>query len=647
MSHIVLKYNLRAEVLVHSHGIKNTNNMINTLRFKALAFVLIAMSVIACQKDANVAGGNSCEEMLCTIEVLAPELNITRLDGDTQSGKNSAYGAIDYADDKFWAENDVRYTFEVYDASESYSNAKLVKARMVNILPEYGSTRFELRLIPDRKYLFVVFADFVKEGSSANDDQATIGKHHTLGDTLADIRVKEDGINDESCDAYFLAKEYVVGPNFLQKMTLTRPYAKLRLIASDLTEMNSNRHPKAIRVTYEKATPKSFSALNGKIAAYGTENESFVSQFVDNIKDNVDKHYYNEGYDALTENGKHTHLTLFTDYILAIGEEQTPIHFKVDIYEDEAMTQLIKTTEFDTEIPIQRNHLTTVIGNVHTTGSDIVIDINDNFENPKYVVSMWDGISVEEPEIDAEGNLSISNGEQLAWFANDVNSGTDYRHKSVRLTKDINLGGAMWTPIGESSKLAFDGDFDGAGHTISNFAVSTESGAGLFGYVGFGSIKNVTVKGATIETHHYGGALAGYVQNPGTSNSAERITEISNCHAKSVVVTVTPDANLDNGDKAGGLIGYTVRANVSGCRVSNAKITAYRDCGGLIGHANSDTTVSNCSVSNSDVVADQSVEYCEAGKEANADAIVGRKHSNLDLSTSAATGVSVTVIPAE
>ena len=92
----------------------------------------------------------------------------------------------------------------------------------------------------------------------------------------------------------------------------------------------------------------------------------FDSTYNDGVgKESLANHFYTEGYDAKTvKNDKgvvrHSHMTLFTDYILA-SDEQSPVHFNMDVYDGE---ELIKHTEFDTEIPVQRNHLTTIIGNV-------------------------------------------------------------------------------------------------------------------------------------------------------------------------------------------------------------------------------------------------------------------------------------------
>lgn len=614
------------------------------MRTRLIALVALVLGLASCQNDAEVGQHGSGNEISYTLTISAPELATTRADGDTQPGRDSAYGAIDYTTD--WSQSDVRYILEVYDVDkDGYDGAEPIKTRMVNIHDSYQPTTFDLRLIPNRNYRFVVFADFVDEGSTVADDQATIGKHHEIGSTLANINIKKDGINDECTDAYYVAQDLYISDSSAQSLVLTRPYAKVRVVATDLAELNLNVHPKAVRVTYDAIYPKSFNAITGEIST-STEGvtEVFESQYVDKLKNNMDAHYYNAGYDAMTDvSGAHTHLTLMTDYILAKGGEQTPIHFEIAVYDDEAMTSLIKRTVFDTEIPIERNHLTTIIGNVLTTSSSIKIIIDDNFEAPEHIVEVWDGVSVTTPEVE-NGSYVITNGAELAWLAAEVNGGNNFRNQTVKLADNIDLGGEAWTPIGKSLDTLFSGHFDGQGYTVANFMVEADAGAGLFGYVGYGSIRNVTVKGAAIEAHHYAGALAGYVQNPGTSIAEERITIIDNCHAEDVQVTLTPDANNDNGDKAGGLLGYTVRTAVSNCSVEDARVTAYRDCAALIGHANVESTVVDCSASDSTVVADQSVEYKEAGKAANADSIVGRKVEGLDLSTDTATNVEVAVI---
>ena len=63
--------------------------------------------------------------------------------------------------------------------------------------------------------------------------------------------------------------------------------------------------------------------------------------------------------------------------------------------------------------------------------------------------------------------------------------------------------------------------------------------------------------------------------------------KISNCHVDGASVITTPElvnGSYDNGDKAGGIIGYCVaRDQVTNCSVKNATIQGYRDIGGIAG----------------------------------------------------------------
>ena len=72
-------------------------------------------------------------------------------------------------------------------------------------------------------------------------------------------------------------------------------------------------------------------------------------------------------------------MTLFTDYILAEEDQQHTIHFTMSVYDKS--NNLIKATNFNTEIPVKRNNLTTILGNVLTTATEIEVTIDDNFAN--------------------------------------------------------------------------------------------------------------------------------------------------------------------------------------------------------------------------------------------------------------------------
>ena len=368
-------------------------------RFFALAALVLGLA--SCQQEFNGAapvGG----EVDFQLSVDAVEL-ATRA-GDTeanpQNAWDSAFGAIDYLqalaegqEDTLrvdWTDVDLRYTLEVYDAEGLDSEP--VKDRQVVIVDSYQKATFDLRLVPGREYQFVVFADFVPQGADTNpaiSAQRDLGLHHVIGNDLRDIQIKEDGINDECTDAYFASERMKIVNSATKEITLRRPFGKVRVIATDLAELNLNVDPAFVVVNYTAKHPQTFNAVTGTIGAY-EENVSyeFLSKYAENVgKVSLDDHYYTEGWDAVTaknNNGvkRHTHMTLFTDYILATEDQQT-IQFTMAVYDKK--NGLIKETNFNTEIPVQRNNLTTVIGNVLTTATEINVTIDDNFANEEIV----------------------------------------------------------------------------------------------------------------------------------------------------------------------------------------------------------------------------------------------------------------------
>ena len=359
-------------------------------RFFALAALVLGLA--SCQQEfsgVTPVGG----EVDFQLKVDARELGTTRADdGDNQYGYDSAFGAIDYLSDNKdefrtdWTEVDLRYTLEVYDAGAL--DAAPVKDRQVIIVDKYEPVAFDLRLVPNRPYRFVVFADFVEQGATVEaegktllEHQSDLGLHHDINGTLQNITIKADGINDECSDAYFATKDITVVNSVAEDIVLRRPYGKVRVIATDLHELNLNVEPKSVKVTYDAFHANAFNAVKGTIDGQYRTKE-YTNVYNDIKKTDMDRHIYtgfnNNEYKVENANGevRNTHMTLFTDYILANVDQET-IHFTMEVID--ADEQTIKTTNFTTDIPVQRNYLTTIIGNVLTTATEVNVTIDDNF----------------------------------------------------------------------------------------------------------------------------------------------------------------------------------------------------------------------------------------------------------------------------
>lgn len=405
--------------------------MIHNIRLKYAVALALFIGLCACQTYHNdIANIEKEVDFRLAVNVDNVDIATTR----AVSSYNSAYGAIDYLQEasatdfnkEDWSEVNLRYTLEIYDWVDTDAGKKYgapIKERMVKIVDEYEPVFFDLRIIPDRKYRFVVFADFVPNDVTdathrpTTAEQGNIGIAHTIGETLADIAIKNDAINMECADAYFGTKDITIEHSTTVDITLRRPYGKMRVVATDLAELNLNVDPRAVKVEYTAPYPTAFNAVTGDIVATENSKTTFVSELFGTNSD-MSKHLYTSGFDAkttTTDSGKvkHTHMTLFTDYILAT-DAQRSIQFTMTVYEtydfdtDEGL--MIKPTSFNTEIPIARNILTTIIGNVLTSGTEVKVFIEDSFAG--------------ETIIGDEGITTTHYYTTLAEALSDINSGT-------------------------------------------------------------------------------------------------------------------------------------------------------------------------------------------------------------------------------
>ncbi len=129
----------------------------------------------------------------------------------------------------------------------------------------------------------------------------------------------------------------------------------------------------------------------------------------------------------------------------------------------------------------------------------------------------------------------VSDAAGLAEIAYNVNHGVqDFTDKVViSLNSDIDLNGALWTPIGTEAK-PFKGIFYGNGHTISNISIdevsceggsSANSGAGLFGVTEGAVITDVRLTGwQQIYTGGAKGALIGIMNGGYVINCYDECT---------------------------------------------------------------------------------------------------------------------------
>lgn len=181
-------------------------------------------------------------------------------------------------------------------------------------------------------------------------------------------------------------------------------------------------------------------------------------------------------------------------------------------------------------------------------------------------------------------NVQISTAEELTEVVAAIKADSDkYQGNTIILLNDIDLQGAVWTPIPE-----FKGEFNGNNKKIHNFTINAgDSQAGFFTLLSNpANVHDLTLSDVTVNvTSGRFGALA-YRANSCT---------LTNNHVKNVKVTVS-NANA----WAGGMFGY-LASNASNCSVENLEITAANGImftGGFAGIINGNRTVENCNVKN-------------------------------------------------
>jgi len=207
---------------------------------------------------------------------------------------------------------------------------------------------------------------------------------------------------------------------------------------------------------------------------------------------------------------------------------------------------------------------------------------------------------------------TINNGDAAKFDANCTDTGGgipgNYHGYYFKQTKDLDLSNiASWDPIGYSGSCYFAGHYDGGGYTItgakSNGKVDKRdesdrdsygcATAGIFGWVAFGSVKNLTVKNADfLATGDNNKSYAGGVLAVAYSCTVE------NCSVYNSKIESRRDPN-NNSNYAGGITGIALSSSFEECASVENTIRHGSFGGGFIGSLDGeDSNFTNCYVAN-------------------------------------------------
>jgi len=194
---------------------------------------------------------------------------------------------------------------------------------------------------------------------------------------------------------------------------------------------------------------------------------------------------------------------------------------------------------------------------------------------------------------------TVANAEELKFIADEVNKGAEYEGntyegKTVKLTANIDLGGAEWTPIGNfgSTSKQFKGVFDGQNHTVSNFKVTQKSPdregknrspEGFFGNVN-GTIKNLTIAKANVTVTNDGRFVGGII---GRMNGGL----VENCKLV--------DSHVEGSAwQIGGIVGQVNAGTIRNCVVEKTTVVGKAGVAAVAGFQMEakETTIEKCAV---------------------------------------------------
>ena len=357
------------------------------------AVVLAALTTAACQKenfgDATPAG----QEVDVTLDLLAPQIG-TKSYGDGTTAK-TVYVHV-YQQD---ATGGLTYI-------QPATGGASLKTPSQSLILNGRKATYSTRLVTGQTYTFVFWA----QANSAPY------KYNTEAKTITVDYASAKG-NDESRDAF-----YNVLPNvkiegaYTASVQLSRPFAQLNFGAADYEEA------KAAGLTVTHAAVKlthaatSLNLLDGTTT--GDETVTFASAALPAEPNAI-----------LTAGGKN-YKYVAMDYVLVGKSAKTLSEVTLNLT---ATGTQSTTPEFTySNVPLQANYRTNIVGNLFTSPAEVQIEITPGFETPD------NDVVVENVSSIAAANAAFANG-ATAVNVTSVSSEDDTNIVLPKTTKGVSL----------------------------------------------------------------------------------------------------------------------------------------------------------------------------------------------------------------
>ena len=240
---------------------------------------------------------------------------------------------------------------------EVYSNANSIFKKSQEITN--GSTTVSLDLIKGQEYQIVFWAQ---------KDDSYITDFTTQG--LAEISIPTDFHNNESGAAFYAYETFVIDGN-AKTVTLRRPFAQLNLgtTSRSLDTDASDADVQLISSSVTLATATKFSTIFG--AGINVDTRTYtasISSF---------------GDEKLTLANGDEYVYVSMDYL--------PVVYGGDVVELGVVieTNLGTITHNFTNVPIQKNYRTNIVGNLISSKTDFVVEVEDEWAGEENYNAEW------------------------------------------------------------------------------------------------------------------------------------------------------------------------------------------------------------------------------------------------------------------
>ena len=393
-------------------------------------------------------------------------------------------------------------------------------------------TVITLNLVQDQEYTVLFWAQ--KRGTGVYNTDALTDVYYAKTWNGSEDDANCLYSNQESYEAYYATEFISDGDKKSRTVVLKRPFAQLNLgtkntqmedTGKEFGEGEYNVEVVSSKVTVSNVgtrfnVAKNYVATPDREASIAVTGASSVTFETATDPSNIEGDATSQ-FEYITVSGQ-VYEYVAMNYLFATGDNVTVSYEINTVLSDKNNTHTTeaKVTNIVYEVPLQENYRTNIVGNLLTSTSQYEVIVDPSWDNegqePPYLVELWDGETIEEPEIETDATTGeqtylIDEPSELAYIAALVNGtlSSTFSTKAnvvselnITLNADIDLNNMPWTPIGFNSndevgnENYFTGTFDGNGHTIKNLYIDVEDHGGV-GF--FGAIHNATIKNVTFE----------------------------------------------------------------------------------------------------------------------------------------------------